>query len=140
MYLKKHFMISLVLASLFYLITHSIGGFLSIIIVGVFIDVDHGIDMWIEKRRIFFSYKQVLEFSHTKQKRTYIFFHSFELVILIYLLGKMFLELDIVHGINIGIVGHLICDWIGNTKSKISKLRIYFIIYRALRGFDPSRF
>jgi hypothetical protein len=134
---EYHVVISLVLSLVFYLLTGSFLGTLFVFLVGVFIDVDHFIDLSIEKSRITLNPWILFDYSYNhKFKKLRLFFHSIELIPVIFLLGNLIFGRLLTYGILLGFTSHLVADILGNSV----KPTLYFLSLRIFKKFDPSSF
>ncbi|OGM02435.1 hypothetical protein A3K72_02320 [Candidatus Woesearchaeota archaeon RBG_13_36_6] len=95
------------------------------------IDLDHFFDFWVYKKKITFSREFFEKYCEISGK-IYIFFHSFELILLLWVLFAVF-DIGIVGiGIIVGLLSHLVIDLLGNGMHPLG----YFLTYRVLKGFD----
>lgn len=105
-------------------------------LTGIFIDLDHFLDYYYNKKKISLN---IVEFYNTcidyKLSTLYIFFHCFEALPILWLIAIAFPTNLIWWGITIGVTQHLIFDTIFN---KIT-LKGYFFIYRLLNKFDMKK-
>ena len=132
---EHHIIISFLVSLIFLLLTGSVLGSLLCFFVGFLIDSDHLIDYLIDVRRIptpkqFFDY-----FYGLKYDKFRIFFHSIELIPVIFFVGRYFIGDILTYGILTGFTVHLICDIIYNPEREFT----YFLTYRILMGFKRSR-
>ncbi|NCN39025.1 MAG: hypothetical protein COY38_03660 [Candidatus Aenigmarchaeota archaeon CG_4_10_14_0_8_um_filter_37_24] len=137
MRLEYHLAASAALSILFYLLTESILGSVSLILVGVFIDLDHFIDYWIAKKRISFDFKDFFDYFYAYQyKKASVLFHSVEFIPIIALAGFFLFGKLITYGVLVGFISHIILDYIGNETKPLT----YSLVYRTWKRFDVSCF
>ncbi|MEM5792963.1 MAG: hypothetical protein QXY45_01200 [Candidatus Aenigmatarchaeota archaeon] len=130
---QYHFIISLILASIFYILTSSITGSILFFLVGFLMDVDHWLDYWLSSGKINFNVRELFEYSYQcKYKKIHLIFHSIELLPIILLLGNYFFNRILTYGIVLGFLSHLISDYIGNSVKPLS----YFFTYRLIKKFE----
>src|SRR3989338_9530959 len=108
-------------------ITHSWTAAVFCFLSGVLIDIDHVFDYWAAKRRVFFSYEELVMFcGKEKEGRLYLIFHSYELLAAGWIL-YLFTQPSVVWlGFLIGVTVHLLCDQYYNDFRSFS----YFLTYR----------
>jgi hypothetical protein len=135
---SRHLIASLSLGALLWVFTHSIlAGFLCLV-SGVLVDVDHLIDYLINVGLRRFSLKDFywtcVKLKHERQEsriqKTYLIFHSWELVIL-FGVGYLLFRNIYLLAIALGYTGHLILDATARALHPLS----YFISYRLKKGF-----
>ena len=105
-------------------------------VVGVFIDADHFLDFYLNKGfslkfNLMNFYKTCVEYKLTK---FYFILHSFELLIILWLIIIAYPTNLILWGIAIGMTQHLILDIIFNRIG----LKGYFLSYRLIKNFEAS--
>jgi len=104
---------------------------------GIFIDLDHHFDYLLEKKEIPLSYKKLVDFcKYDHQSKLYLFLHSYELLLLLWLSITYFSLGAVWLGIAIGFTTHIICDEIVNPGRPLS----YFLIYRIKHNFNRKMF
>jgi len=134
---EHHIIISLVLSIIFYLFTKSVFGLISVFLVGIFIDLDHIIDFWIENKKIIFTIREFFDYFYKHEyTKAYIFFHSIEFIPIMFILGNIFLGKIITYGILFGFTTHILLDYTGNGSKPLT----YFLTYRIYKKFDVSCF
>ncbi|MFT7538703.1 MAG: hypothetical protein ACI9F2_000854 [Lysobacterales bacterium] len=103
---------------------------------GVLIDLDHHLDYFIATKKLPFKYKELKYFCMTdKNHKLYLFFHTYEGLILLWLCIYYF-NLDIVWlGAAVGLSVHLICDQLHNPMKALT----YFFVYRVVNNFDKRK-
>ncbi|HBR13927.1 MAG TPA: hypothetical protein DD723_00055 [Candidatus Omnitrophica bacterium] len=103
---------------------------------GFFIDLDHHIDYFLSEKKIPFKYQELYDFCSDAQKgRIYLFFHSYELLALLWSLIFFLPHQGIWLGIVLGATVHVLCDQIFNPFKKYA----YFFTYRMKYGFDKRK-
>jgi len=128
---QYHLIASFLLALIFFYFTKSTLTSLLCFFSGFLIDLDHFIDFWLYKRKITFS-KEFFSEYYKRFGRMYVLFHSFELVLMLWIFFLVF-DFEIIGlGIILGMVSHLLMDLWGNPVHTLS----YFFTYRFLKGFD----
>jgi len=101
---------------------------------GVLIDLDHVFDYYINHSvtfRIRDVYKAICDFDF---KKLYLVFHSYELIILLWVLIYTMRLGNFWKAIAIGMTQHIAMDQIGNPINTFG----YFIIYRFAKGFETK--
>jgi hypothetical protein len=131
MQLHKHLIASTVISAGIYAATRSPEAAVGSFAAGVFIDIDHVLDYWIQhpfKLDLVHFFATCEEY---KLKKTYLFLHSFEfilpLALLVYYTRSPWLA-----GMALGWSQHVIFDYFNN----FTTTKGYFLIYRALHGFN----
>ncbi len=99
---------------------------------GVFIDLDHPVDYFLAKKEIPLSYSDLFKYgAYDKEGKLYLFFHSYELLLIFWLL-IYYLHLDWMWiGLAVGVSSHMLCDQIVNPLRPLA----YFFLYRMKHGF-----
>ncbi len=101
---------------------------------GVFIDIDHLIDYYV-KYGLTFKLRSIYDTcARLDMKRVYVVFHSYEIVILAWLIIWAAGLPNVWKAIAIGLTQHLIFDQLTNRAGRFG----YFITYRLLKGFDRN--
>ena len=92
---------------------------------GVFIDIDHYLDYFLARKK-FTTYKELNEFcDHDTNWKLYLFFHSYELILLFWW-AIFYWNLNLFWGgIAIGMTTHMICDQFANPIKPLAYLFIY---------------
>ena len=127
-----HVIVSLTLSALFWFFTKSLYASFACFISGVLVDLDHLIEFFIHYEKKDFTLRKF--FSVCRQmlfEKLYLFFHSCELLILLWL-SYSFSKNVYLLAISIGYSSHLILDYIGNPLHVYS----YFFIRRFMRKFE----
>jgi hypothetical protein len=101
---------------------------------GVLIDIDHLFDYYSNHGFTLQLKKMYDTFVAVNLRRIYIFLHSGELVIILWVLIYVFSLSNCWKAFAIGLTQHLILDQITNPISAFG----YFLIYRAMRGFKKK--
>lgn len=129
-----HIVITLEISLIVYLKFQNILYVLMAVAGGILIDIDHMFDFIIQFRRL--SFRRLLNFPYQKSKHIYLFFHSWELVIIAGLFSffSHFLALQI-FVFSWGL--HLFVDNIDEAKKK--RFLHYFLIYRFSKGFKTDK-
>lgn len=103
---------------------------------GVLIDVDHHLDCYLGSGKFPFRYKDLVTFCESDQhSKFYLFFHSYELLLLLWLLISVFQLGPVWMGVLLGATVHLICDDIVNPMKPVS----YFFSYRLYHKFERQK-
>jgi len=100
---------------------------------GVFIDIDHHLDYYLDRKKFPFRFQELVDFcANQSTGKLYLIFHSYEglafywFLIYYYQLGFIWI------GLAVGVTQHMICDQICNPFRPLS----YFFIYRWRYGFE----
>lgn len=131
--------VSLVIGAAVYLYFKSLACGIASFLTGVFLDVDHFIDCYINyglmfDLRNFYSYCM-----QTKFDRLTLLFHSYELVIILWVAIFVFTLDDIWKAVAIGVTQHIIIDHFVNTRKRGFRKRGYFLIFRLINRFKKDR-
>ncbi len=131
-----HFVTSSILAVVIFLITRSLSASLLVVLVGVFIDLDHLIDFWAMKPKNPFSVRDFLDCEKYNEQRKYIFIfaHAWEWVIALLVLGYLLAWPLLLTALTLTITLHLLLD-IYNVITKAVPWWTYSFILRAIKGF-----
>jgi hypothetical protein len=104
---------------------------------GIFIDVDHYLDYVRGTGDVRISLRKMQKFFSSPQaKKFYIFFHSYELIVLLCLLNFFYLRKDYLYGLLAGFVVHIILDVVFNHV----KIKGYLFLYRLKHSFEGGKF
>jgi thiamine transporter ThiT len=129
-----HIIISLEVFSIVYFKTGEISYLIPVILGGILIDIDHLIDYIIQFEGL--SFKKISVFPYKKRKNIYLFFHSWELVILgvslSFFYNSLFWQ---VFFCSWGL--HLLVDNIDGAKAK--GFLHYFFTYRLVKKFKAEK-
>ncbi len=103
---------------------------------GVFIDIDHYWDYYLDRKHFPFDYRKLAKWcSDFPPTKIYLLFHSYELVvgfwIIIFMMDLSYLWI----GLAVGVTIHLLCDQLVNPI----RLWGYFLIFRIVFKFDRSK-
>ena len=128
-----HCFIAAVLCSVIYFKTGSARYAFVFLLGSVFIDLDHLIDHFAYSNNKF-SLVDFISSNHCKSGKIFIFFHSWELNIVLFVLAAVFRS-EWLFVLAAGMVVHLATDVIVHKK-----LVPYFLIYRMAKGFDAKLF
>jgi len=132
MRVSQHITISVIASSGAYLLTKSTGLSLSMLISGIFIDLDHIPDYFVNIGKIKFDFKDFIRKCDSYElKKVYLFLHSFELLIILALI-TYFYRNSILIGITLGLTVHILLDAIFNYGHTFT----YFFIYRYMKKFE----
>lgn len=103
-------------------------------IAGVFIDLDHLIDYY-STHPFTLKIKDIYDAcAEVNLKKIYLLFHSYELIILLWLAIYALSLSNIWKAMAIGLTQHLLFDQITNSLNTFG----YFIIYRMIKGFKKE--
>lgn len=133
---KHHIMISLGLGAVIGIVLKSWGAAVACLFSGVLIDLDHVIDYILARGRMTLSWDQFLEYcTYDMNGKLYLFFHSFEAVILMWMCAYFFQFNAVAYGFIIGLTVHMLCDQTVNPLKPLG----YFIIYRIYHHFRRDK-
>ncbi len=133
---NKHITISVGSGVILGLLMRSWVGGLSCCVVGIFIDLDHFLDFWLN-RGFAVSPKKFLDFCFNgTSAKFYDALHGYEYIPLLVWIGTFPGLRNLGWGATVGYVLHLICDQCFNTHLN---RWTYFLTYRILVRFDSSR-
>lgn len=130
---KYHFAASVVLGGIFFYLTGSLQASMLCFLSGILLDADHLVDFWIYKGRITFS-KEIYQHFYEKFGRVPVLLHSVELLVPIWLLGYLDNSYLISLAISIGVLSHLVSDFLSYELHPLS----YSLIYRISKKFDAD--
>ena len=135
MKLQYHIITSIPISFAIYFYFNSISAALISFLSGVFIDIDHILD-YILHGKFSLHLKDYYLFSLERQfSKIYLFFHSFEIMILLWIIISYFkLNLFWIAFV-IGLTQHLILDCIFNSYIVLINPLAYFFAFRAAKGF-----
>ncbi|MFH1478744.1 MAG: PilZ domain-containing protein [Candidatus Omnitrophota bacterium] len=138
MRIQGHVAISLVVGSILYNISHSLGAVLSFLATSILIDIDHYIDyireygLSIDPKKI---YRSFTNSPFKNFKKITLIFHSYEILILLCLAISVF-NLNIVwRYAATGLMLHLFIDQMTNSVSHLS----YFLLFRISNQFNVNK-
>ncbi len=103
---------------------------------GVLVDIDHLFEYF--KFRLYNLKPNAVLWAFFKSdfKKIYLFFHSIELVILLWLVVMFFRSNMLLLGVAVGYTQHLLLD---NLNNKISSPFSYFLSYKVYHNFNPDK-
>lgn len=128
--LTIHFIISLEIFLIFFLKFENIFLIIPSFLGGILIDFDHILDCFFNFGRV--NFKLLCDFPYRKPQKVFLFFHSWELVILFSALAYFYFSLFFqVFAFSWGM--HLLVDNLDGAKKK--GFCHYFLIYRLRQGF-----
>jgi len=123
----QHTVVSTVVSFGFWSLTQSWAASILCFLGGIFIDLDHLLDYWIAKRKIFFTYPELLKFfEQESQGKMYLIFHSYEFLCVLWILEIAFLPSPEFLAVLAGTTIHLFLDQFFNEMRPFS----YFFSYR----------
>lgn len=128
--LTLHFLFTLIGAFLIWNYSYNPIFSLMFVLGGIFIDLDHLIDYFLYFKFSFFDIKKFLKGEYMKSGKIFLFLHSWELVLLLYLISYLFMLPEIAF-LAFGMTIHLIID-----NYKRHKKAFYLIFYRAANNFQ----
>ncbi|MDD5627260.1 MAG: hypothetical protein PHW01_04615 [Patescibacteria group bacterium] len=133
MRIKIHVLSSTLLAFTFYYFTRSLTGAIALLFTGVILDLDHLLDFWKSRPRNPCNIKEFLHPENYMRRNSKVLvpLHSYEIVILLWLITWQFHERAILVALACAFTLHLILDDIGNELKTFS----YFLIYRIYKKF-----
>ena len=128
----KHAAISGVVSISFLAVTSSWLGSWACFLSGIFIDIDHIFDFWLDKKKFLFSYKDLFNFgTRERAGRLILIFHSYELLAVFWIAIFLFHLNAVCLGIAWGATTHLLSDQWANPIKPTG----YFFYYRFKWGF-----
>ncbi|MBP7216723.1 MAG: hypothetical protein KBA46_05495 [Candidatus Omnitrophica bacterium] len=134
---RYHIVWSLVISSVFYHIYASGLAFVVSLCAGIFIDVDHFLDYFLQEKVTLRVDKVFCWCAERRFKHMLILLHSLELVILIWVFIYVF-QLNLLWvALALGLTQHLVLDMIFNGKVVYS--HAYFLTYRVVHRFKKER-
>ena len=131
-----HVAVSAAVSVGFWQITHSWLATAMCFLSGIFVDLDHHLDCYLGSGRFPFKYKDLVNFCRNEDKaKLYLFFHSYELLFLLWGAITLF-ELGAVWiGVLLGMTVHIVCDDIVNPLRPVA----YFFFYRLYHKFERRK-
>ena len=138
MHPSKHVIVSLFVSALVWWWLRSSAAAVACFLTGVFIDLDHIIDFFYNKRGHFRVHRFFAAFKFGVFENIFVFLHSWEfaLIWLALLLSLPEARQPVVLGLFIGFVTHLGLDNLFNRHARWA----YFLFYRLWHGFDGKYF
>lgn len=131
--ISLHVLVSLLCMVIVYLIFHSTKLALICLLVGIFIDLDHLIDYFLYFG-LKFSWIDFFKGSFLKSGKIYLFLHSWELIVPLWIWGIYFKQEILASVIMIGFIAHLLID-----QFREKKTFMYFLTFRVLNGFKVEK-
>ena len=139
---SRHAAVSLGISAVLWFFTRNVFAASVAFATGVLVDIDHLIEYAIHYGWRDFSIKefyQICKRTHLKNtsrrfKKLYLIFHSYEIVILLWVAALLIKNIYLV-AFALGYSGHLILDGIGNPFHPCS----YFIIRRVIKNFEADK-
>jgi len=133
---SNHLVISAGIAGINYAVTGSPPIAISTLSIGFLMDVDHIFDYayyLYKERRQRQQIKAGQSSSNTRKeiRKTFIFLHSYELLIPIWLICVFFFTIPLAIWLTISFLVHLILDQVSNRPHQLG----YFLIFRIANGF-----
>lgn len=131
-----HAVITLTAGGVLYKYNHSFAGFLSFLITGILVDMDHYFD-YIRENGISFNLSKVYKSCsyYGYFKKLILFLHSYELLIAL-MLALLSFNLNIIWTyIALGLGLHILTDQITNPVLPFS----YFLSFRIMKGFRTEK-
>lgn len=132
-----HALISLMAGGALYNYSRSLAGLLWFLIPSIFIDIDHYID-YIRERGVVFDLRKVyrgFKYGHMEFKKIMIILHSYELLIVLWLVVFLF-DLNIMWKYAAaGLTLHLFIDQLSNPSLSFA----YFLWFRAMNKFETKK-
>ncbi|OGI20263.1 MAG: hypothetical protein A3B68_05420 [Candidatus Melainabacteria bacterium RIFCSPHIGHO2_02_FULL_34_12] len=131
-----HIVVSAVIGLVTYSVFNEVGPAIASFLVGTLIDLDHIIDyLYAHGKR--WDWKKVNGAHHERfSGKLYVPLHSYELVLLFFLLTLDPALTAWRVGISISLIAHFLCDQFFNPNRKFST---YFLIYRLIHKFDIKK-
>lgn len=131
-----HAVISLGVSALLLTWTKSWAATLACFLSGIFIDIDHHLDYCLVRGKFPFFYRELQDYCLTARNgKLYLIFHSYELLLIFWIILTHYRLDGIWIGIAIGMSVHLFCDQWSNPLKPLA----YFITYRIKHGFEAKR-
>lgn len=132
---SEHVVISAVTGGIFFAGTQSWPGTIACFLSGVFIDIDHHLDFFLNKGRFPWKYSDLWSFSaEEKDGKFYLILHSYELFAFWWFL-VLYLHPDVLwFGILVGMSVHIIADQAVNPANLLA----YFFVYRLKHNFEKK--
>ena len=104
------------------------------LVSGIFIDMDHLLDYFVNYGINFDFRKFYSACSEVRFKRLFLLLHSYEFLLIMWVLIYA-MKLGLVwKGAAIGFTQHIVLDQLFNSRSDAKKLK-YFFLYRLMKGF-----
>ena len=140
---SRHFIVSFSLGAIIYYFTKSIAAGVICLFAGVLVDLDHIIDYVINVGLKEFNFKEMywdcIKLPHQKEsskiKHVFLFFHSWEMVVLLWLV-YIFTRNIYMLAFSVGYTGHIFLDSAARALNPLA----YSLIYRIKRNLKPMKF
>ena len=131
----QHVVASGTTTAIFYFVHPSWSAAAICFLSGIFIDLDHVLDLFIYKKRILLSVRDLFDFcGREKGGRLHLIFHSYELLALLWV-AIFYFHLNINWlALAVGLSVHLILDQIFNPMKPLA----YFLWFRIKCGFTKK--
>lgn len=131
----QHTLASIATSGVFFTATGSWTGTLTCLISGILIDVDHHFDIWIYRKKFLWKLKDLYHFCDKEKKgRLHLIFHSYELLVLFWILIFLFKLSFFWSGMAVGVTIHILLDQLFNELQPWT----YFFTYRLKHGFSKA--
>ncbi|HDZ77398.1 MAG TPA: hypothetical protein ENH41_04890 [Candidatus Omnitrophica bacterium] len=133
---RYHVAVSFAISSTVYVFLNSLSAAMASFLAGVFIDLDHYLDFVLQYRSLNIKKFFGVFMPYPLIAKSYLFLHSFELLIVFWFIVYKFGLGLFWMGLVIGMTQHLIFDQLHN---KYIRPYFYFITTRYLSGFKKER-
>lgn len=137
MKIMGHAVTSLIAGGILYKFTYSFAAFLWVLILGIFVDLDHYID-YVRENGVSFNPKKIYstcKYGHIYFKKLTLVLHSYELIIILWI-AIFVLDLNIVWKCAaISFSLHLFIDQIANPVMPLT----YFFLFRIANHFETKK-
>ena len=128
-----HVIASAITSAAFYCVNPSLPATAGCFLSGIFIDLDHVVDLWVHKKKLFFTVKELFRFCEVeKEGKLRLWLHSYELLFLFWAAIYVFHLGSLWIGIALGLTVHMILDQIFNPVKPL----VYFLAYRIRHNFS----
>ena len=128
-----HVMISGGVTLVFSFWVKSTGALAACFLSGILIDLDHHLDYYLARKELPLNFKKLFDFCHDDQQaKLHLFFHSYELLFLLWFSIYYFSLGAVWLGVAVGFTTHIICDEIANPLRPLS----YFLTFRIKHNFS----
>lgn len=131
--LSAHVGVTLIISIVIYKIYLSFTLVALVIVGGILIDLDHLIDYFLYAG-FTFNLKKFALIDFLKSGKVYLFFHSWELIIFLYIIGFLLGVGKYSLALSLGILGHLLVDSIFHKT-----FLLYSLFYRIWYNFDANK-
>lgn len=131
--------VSLVIGAAVYLYFKSLACGVTSFLAGVFVDIDHIIDYYLNYGQRA-DWKDFYRFcTEARLQKLTLVFHSYELLILLWVSIIVFSLGDIWKALAIGATQHVIFDQVSNIGRSQMDRRTYFLSFRLKKGFNKGK-